>query len=135
MSPTLAPRSNALYCNAVPMGYRFDEDTAVTPLGGGRYRATLSGEWTIGGALHGGYLLATACQAALAGDAHPDLLAVAANYLRTPRPGAADAAVERTRTGRRVGYSRVLMSQDGEPLLDAVVTTGTLTSDPPQWTE
>src|SRR5437764_13941102 len=107
MSPTLAPRWNALYCNAVPMGYRFDEDTAVTPLGGGRYAARLDGDWAIGGALHGGYLLAVACQAALADDPHPDLLAVAANYLRGPKPGPAEAAVERTRTGRRLGYSRV----------------------------
>jgi hypothetical protein len=117
------------------MGYRFDEDTAVTPLGDGRYAALLSGDWAIGNALHGGYLLAVACQAALAGDAHPDLLAVAANYLRRPRPGPAEAVVERTRTGRRVGFSRVLVCQDGEPLLDAVVTAGTVPSGDPQWTE
>lgn len=117
------------------MGYRFDQDTAVTPLGDGRYGARLSADWAIGDALHGGYLLAVACQAALADDPHPDLLAVAANYLRAPRPGPAEAAVERTRTGRRVGFSRVLVTQEGGPLLDAVVTTGTVTSEDPQWTE
>ncbi len=117
------------------MGYRFDEDAAVTSLGGGRYGARLAGDWAIGNALHGGYLLAVACQAALADDAHPDLLAVAANYLRSPQPGPAEAVVERTRSGRRVGFSRVLMTQDGEPWLDAVVTTGTVTADDPQWTE
>jgi hypothetical protein len=117
------------------MGYRFDRDTAVTALGGGRYGAALSADWAIGGALHGGYLLAVACQAALADDAHPDLLAVAANYLRSPRPGPAEAVVERTRTGRRIGYARVLLTQSGEPVLDAVVTTGTVPDEAPQWTE
>jgi acyl-CoA thioesterase len=135
MSPKLARWCGGHYCNAVPVGYRFDQDTAVTPLGGGRYGMVLSGEWSIRGALHGGYLLATACQAALAGGPHPDLLAVAANYLRTPQPGPAEAAVQHTRAGRRVSYSRVLLSQGGEPVLDAVVTAGTLTAEAPQWTE
>jgi acyl-coenzyme A thioesterase PaaI-like protein len=117
------------------MGHRFDEDTAVTALADGRYAARLSGDWAIGGALHGGYLLAVACQAALADDPHPDLLAVSANYLRSPQPGPSEAVVERTRSGRRVGFSRVLMTQDGEPWLDAVVTSGTLTSDAPLWSE
>ncbi|HSV65179.1 MAG TPA: thioesterase family protein [Mycobacteriales bacterium] len=126
----------------VRMGYRFDQDTAVTavegspPDGRPRYGVTLDPEWGISPAtLHGGYLLAVACRAGLADDPHPDLLAAAASFLRTPSPGPAEATVERTRTGRRVGFSRVLLSQDGAPFLDATVTTGTLTCDDPEWAD
>jgi acyl-coenzyme A thioesterase PaaI-like protein len=117
------------------MGDAFDEATAVTALGEGRYDVTLDEQWHIGSALHGGYLLAVVARAAVADDPHPDLLAVSANFLRGPRPGPAQAVVERGRTGRRIGYVRVLLSQDGEACLDAVVTTGTLTDDEPVWTE
>jgi acyl-coenzyme A thioesterase PaaI-like protein len=117
------------------MGYRFDEDTAVSLVEPGRYAVELNGDWSIGNALHGGYVMSVACRAALADDPHPDLLAVAANFTRRAEPGPAQALVERTREGRRVGFSRVTLVQDGGVLLDAVVTSGTLTDDPPLWTE
>jgi acyl-coenzyme A thioesterase PaaI-like protein len=117
------------------MGYRFDEDTAVSLVAAGRYSVQLHRDWSIGNAMHGGYVLAVACRAALADDAHPDLVSVAANFLRRAEPGAAEAVVERTRTGRRMGFSRVQLVQDGTSVLDAIVTTGALNDDPPVWTE
>jgi hypothetical protein len=117
------------------MGYRFDDDTAVSLVEPGRYAVHLHSDWSIGDALHGGYLLSVACRAALADDPHPDLLSVAANFTRRADPGPAQALVERTREGRRVGFSRVTIVQGDGPVLDAVVTAGTLVDDPPLWTE
>lgn len=117
------------------MGYRFDDDTAVSLLAAGRYAVHLHGEWSIGNALHGGYLLSVACRAALADDPHPDLLSVTANFLRRAEPGPAEVLVEPTRSGRRVGFSRALVVQGGEPVLDALVTAGTLTAEPEVWTD
>jgi hypothetical protein len=117
------------------MGYRFDDDTSVSLVEAGRYEVDLHGDWSIGNALHGGYLLSVACRAALADDPHPDLVSVAANFTRRAEPGPAQALVERTREGRRLGFSRVTVVQDGGPVLDAIVTSGTLLDDPPLWTE
>lgn len=117
------------------MDYAFDAATAVTRVGDNGYHVTLDERWHIGGKLHGGYLLAIASRAALADDPHPDLLAVSANFVRTPKPGPAEAWIDRGRTGRRIGYVRVVLRQDDGHILDAVVTTGMLTTDEPVWSE
>ncbi|MCI0689491.1 MAG: thioesterase family protein [Sporichthyaceae bacterium] len=117
------------------MGYAFDAATALTKLDEDRFAAVLDEQWHIGGWLHGGYLLAVTGLAALAGDPHPDLLAVSANFLHTPKPGPAEVVIDRGRTGRRIGYVRAVLRQADQDILDAIITTGTLTSDEPVWSE
>jgi len=117
------------------MGYVFDDATAVSRVGENRFSAMLHEQWHIGGRLHGGYLLSVTSQAALAGDPHPDLLAISANFLHTPRPGPAQVLIERGRSGRRIGYVRAVLGQDDQHILDAIITTGTLTADEPAWSE
>jgi Acyl-CoA thioesterase N-terminal domain/Acyl-CoA thioesterase C-terminal domain len=117
------------------MGYRFDDDTAVSLVETGRYSVHLHKDWSIGNALHGGYVLSVAARAAMADDPHPDLLGVAANFTRRAEPGPAEARVERTREGRRVGFSRVSLVQDGSVVLDAVLTSGTLAAGEPAWSQ
>jgi hypothetical protein len=117
------------------MGYAFDAATAVTRVGEDRYDATLDQQWHVGGKLHGGYMLGVVGQATLADDPHPDLLAISANFLRTPTPGPAQMLIDRGRTGRRIGYVRVVLRQQDQHILDAVVTTGTLTAEQPVWSE
>ena len=85
----------------------------------------LDSSWSIGGKPHGGYLLATAVGPAL-GNGHPHPLAVSAHYVRSPDAGAAGLSVLRLRTGRSVTSSRVSLSQDGRPCLEALLTAGRL---------
>src|SRR5579862_3220730 len=96
------------------------EDTAVEPLGSGRYRAVLRPDWEIWGPM-GGYVAACALRAAGAESAHPLPAAFSCHYLGVGRFGAVDIAVETRRAGRAATALRVEMSQEGQPVLDAMV--------------
>lgn len=89
--------------------------------------------WSVGGKPHGGYLLRTAVELAL-DQAHPHPLAVSAHYVSSPDHGAADVAVERLRTGRRVASSRVRISQDDAVRAEVLVSAGELSAADPYWT-
>jgi hypothetical protein len=94
---------------------------------------TLDDRWSIGGKPHGGYLLREAVAPAMTDD-HPHPLAVSAHFLRSPSPGPATVEVEVLRTGRRVNQQRTRLLQEGQAVLEALVTSGTL--DPaaePHW--
>ena len=78
----------------------FDEDTAVTPLGGGAFRAELTSRWNVGDTPNGGYLLAIALRAAGEQLAHPHPFTSTVHDLRPARPGAVTIEVETVRAGR-----------------------------------
>jgi acyl-coenzyme A thioesterase PaaI-like protein len=105
--------------------YAFDEDSRVSvEVSGspGQYAATLTSRWDgMGGAVNGGYLLAT-CTRALALDMpFPDPIVVSGFYLR---PGAAGAATVRTslvRGGRTTAFGEAVLTQEGK---DVIRVTG-----------
>ena len=66
----------------------FASDTAVEPVGGGRYATAIRPGWDIGGNANGGYLLSLA----VAGDGR---------RRRTARPGDRHRPLPRTRRARR----------------------------------
>ena len=100
--------------------YEFDTDTAIEAVPGG-FHAELTDRWDIAGRPNGGYLLSLATRA-LAGAAagFPDPVSVTAHYLRPPRAGPVDIAVEEVRRGR--GHATVMASlrQDGREFLRAM---------------
>ncbi|GAA2721401.1 thioesterase family protein [Actinocorallia aurantiaca] len=110
----------------------FSEATAVTSLGEGRYRAGLDEafgfETRPGGpvVLNGGYLMAVLMRAAVAESSHAHPVSTAVNFLRPGLPGPAEVVVERRKDGRTASMLRASLVQNGEALLDALVTTGTL---------
>ena len=97
-----------------------DVDTAVQPAGAGRYRATLSADWEIWGPM-GGYVAACALRAAGAATGHPRPVAFSCHYLGVARFGPVDLVVETRRQGRTATSQRVEVSQEGRPILDAMV--------------
>jgi acyl-coenzyme A thioesterase PaaI-like protein len=113
----------------------FGEATAVDPLGGGRYRADLHEafgfETKPGGplVLNGGYLMAVLMRAAVAESSHAHPVSTSVSFLRPGVPGPAEVVVEPRREGRTASMARASLLQNGEPLLDALVTTGTLDPD------
>lgn len=111
---------------------RFEEATAVTRLGEGRYRADLDLGFGIGAgaatALNGGYLMAVLLRAVADSSPHPHPVVTSTSFLRVGRPGPAEVLVERRRTGRTASVSRATLVQDDAPIVDAQVTTGTLDS-------
>jgi acyl-CoA thioesterase-2 len=96
------------------------EDTAVEALGDGRYRATLSADWEIWGPM-GGYIAAFALRAAGAATEHPHPAAFSCHYLGVARFEPIDLTVSVRRQGRAASSHRVEISQEGRPILDAMV--------------
>jgi hypothetical protein len=113
----------------------FDAATAITRDGAGRYRAELDEQWSIGGKLNGGYLLAVAARAALAeaGDGHAHPLAATAAFAAAAPAGPALVTVEPLRIGRGTSVLRArISSPDGATAyLDALVTAGRIADGEP----
>ena len=95
-------------------------DTAVEDCGDGRYRATLSQDWEIWGPM-GGYVAAVALRAAGASVDHPRPAAFSCHYLGVARFEPVDIRVETRKSGRSASAQRVEISQEGRPILDAMV--------------
>lgn len=95
-------------------------DTAVEPLGGGRFRATPSTDWEIWGPM-GGYLASFALRAAGAESPHEQPAAFSCHYLGVARFEPIDIQVEERKGGRSALSQRVEITQEGRPILDAMV--------------
>lgn len=115
---------------------RFDDATAVQKAEEGRYLAELDGGFGITGALNGGYLIAVLLRAAVDASPHAHPVATSANFLRVAKPGPAEILLEQRKSGRTAASARLSMLQAGEPIIDMLVTTGTLdAAAEPIWTD
>ena len=97
-------------------------DTAVRDCGPGRYQATLSADWEIWGPM-GGYVAACARRAAGASSEQPRPAAFSCHYMGAARFGVVDVLVQTRKRGRTAGSQRIEVTQDGRPILDAMVWT------------
>lgn len=99
-------------------------DTAVRRTGDNRFVATVSPDWEIWGPM-GGYVASIALRAA--GEVSPQPLPVSfsCHYLSVAKWGDVDVTVIPRRDGRTASSHRVEISQDGKPVLDAIVWSGT----------
>ena len=112
----------------------FDDATAVTRRGDGRYDTQADPRFAMvvvpGGsappAVNGGVLMATVLRAVLDASPNPYPVATSANFLRVPRLGPAEVEVTWLKTGRTASIARAGLLQDGLPVVDMTVTTGTL---------
>ncbi|WP_141581875.1 thioesterase family protein [Actinomadura sp. WMMA1423] len=104
----------------------FGESTAVKPVGEGRYEAVLDEGYGIAQALNGGYLMAVLARAAVDSSPHEHPVSTAANFHRVAKPGPAELVVDSRKVGRTAASSFVTLVQDGRPVVDALITTGTL---------
>jgi len=95
-------------------------DTAVEPLGHGRYRGTLSKEWEIWGPM-GGYVAAMAFRAAGEESAFRRPASFACHYLSVASFETVDLAVTPLRTTRVAASYRVEMTQGDRRILEATV--------------
>jgi hypothetical protein len=111
----------------------FDEATAVTRRGDGRYAALPDARFAIvapgGGtppAVNGGALLATVLRAVLSESPHPHPVATSAHFLRVPQFAPAEVRVDWLKQGGTAATARAALVQDGKVILDTTVTTGTV---------
>src|SRR2546426_1987928 len=98
-----------------------DLDTRVSGAEG-RYRAVISSDWEVWGP-NGGYVAAIALRAAGADARIPRPVAFAGHYLSVARFAPVDLAVAVAHRGRRSESLRVSMTQEGKPVLEAIVRT------------
>lgn len=111
----------------------FDEATAVTRTGPGRYTAHPDQRFALvapGNAtppvINGGVMLATVLRAVLDCSPLPHPVATSAHYLRVARLAPAEIHVTWLKTGRTAATARATLVQDDEPVLETTVTTGTV---------
>ncbi len=115
----------------------FDEATAVTRRGEGTYDARPDPRFAMvapGGtappAVNGGVLIATVLRAVLDSSAHPHPVATSATFLRVARLEPAEVQVTWLKHGKTASTAHATLVQEGEPVLDVTVTTGTVPAGP-----
>ncbi|MGO8957988.1 MAG: thioesterase family protein [Streptosporangiaceae bacterium] len=121
----------------------FDEATAIRRRGEGLYDAepdvrfalvppAADGQSSSAAppAVNGGALLATVLRAVLDCSAHPHPVATSAHFLRVPQLAPAQIEVAWLKLGKTASTARATLVQDGKPILDTTVTTGTVPSGP-----
>lgn len=96
------------------------DDTAVQLIDDGVYEATPSADWEIWGPM-GGYIASFALRAAGAETPHPRPTSFSCHYLGVARFEPIQIRVETRKTGRSATSQRVDVTQDGRPILDAMV--------------
>jgi acyl-CoA thioesterase len=99
-------------------GTRFDTDTAVTPLGDGRFAADIDREWWVGRGPHGGYVAAIVMRALTAalGDPERAPRSLTIHFTAPPREGPAEIEARVERSGRSLSTLSARMTQ-GERLV------------------
>lgn len=108
------------------MSFEFDEDTAITPAGGGAYTAEISPRWNVADKPNGGYLMALALRGAAAELPLPHPFTSTAHYLRAAQPGPALLDVEVVRAGRTHATAEVRVIQNDAEVVRVLTTFGDL---------
>lgn len=105
---------------------RFATDTAVHPVGDGRYTATIDPGWWIERGPNGGYLAAIVLRAVLA-EAADDARrprSMTLHYLRPPTEGPCEVEVVVERAGRGLSTLSARLRQEGRDCVLALVALG-----------
>jgi hypothetical protein len=97
----------------------FATDTAVQPVGPGRYQARLDERWSSLVGIHGGYSAAIVARAIEAEVDDPDraLRTIAVQFASAPGPGPAEVEVHVERAGRSITTTSARLLQEGRVLL------------------
>jgi len=99
----------------------FAADTAIEPVGDGRFTALLHERWSSLVGIHGGYSAAIVARAveATVDDADRALRTIAVQFASSPRPGPAEVEVTVERAGRSVTTTSARLLQAGKVRLVA----------------
>jgi acyl-CoA thioesterase II len=100
-----------------------ERDTRVTRAGeSGAYTAAVSPDWQIWGP-NGGYMATIALRAGMAEAKIQNPASIYVQFLRAARTDVLDVRVAVVQSGRRAEAIRVSMTQDGKPVLEALLRT------------
>lgn len=112
----------------------FDRDTALEPLGAGRWRASVSEHWFVKDGPNGGLLAALAARAMseTAGAGRPPR-SLTLHYLRPPVAGEITVSAEVEYDGRSTSFQRIQIEQDGESVAVALGCCAAWREGQPEW--
>ncbi|MCV7355093.1 thioesterase family protein [Mycolicibacterium fluoranthenivorans] len=115
----------------------FTDLLALEVLGEGHFGATVDPIWTIGPKVHGGCMMAVCAAAArrAIGAVALQPIAVSANYLHAPDPGAVTLTTTVRKRGRQVCVVDVELRQRDRTAVSATVTLGLLDVSAPRHQE
>lgn len=109
----------------------FASATAVERQSETAFTAELGEDWSVAGAVNGGYLLSVAAQALRANSPNAtDPLVLSAHYLGPSQGGSADITTRMIREGRSIATLAVDLAQNGAPKITALATMGNLADLP-----
>lgn len=96
--------------------FDFDRETAVRPLGDGRYESRLDRAWWVHRGPNGGYLAAIVLRALTeaVGDAERSPRSLTVHYVAPPADGALEVATTIERAGRSLTSCSARLTQDGK---------------------
>jgi acyl-CoA thioesterase len=105
----------------------FDRDTAVAPLGDGRYATTIAPDWSTPRGPNGGYVAALLLRALTAEVDDPARAprSLTCHYLRPPAIGEAEVHVTVERAGRSLTTLTARLVQDDRPVTLAIAAFAT----------
>jgi acyl-coenzyme A thioesterase PaaI-like protein len=115
----------------------FDEATAVRRIADGSYEMRpdprfAPGPPSAGGQapVNGGVLIAAMLRAVLDTSPHPHPVVTNAHFLRVPRAVPAQVTVAWLKHGKTTAVARAALIQDGQPMIEAMIATGSLDDTP-----
>ena len=109
--------------------YEFDADVRPSPVADSRWSVDIAPRWNVGGAPNGGYLLSLL--AATIGEAlpHPHPFTITAHFMRRPRNGEGEIAVDLLPAGRSHSSAEARLYQDGSEMVRALAVFGDLAAE------
>jgi acyl-CoA thioesterase len=109
-----------------PATTAFDRDTAVEPLGDGRFRATMVRDWFAPRGPNGGYVAAVLVRALeqVVDDPRRAPRSLTCHYLRPPAEGPCEIVVAVEREGRSLTSLSARLEQYGRPMVLALAAFG-----------
>lgn len=108
---------------------QFDTETAVEPVGEGRWATRLSAGWNIADNSNGGYALTSVLRAMRSLVPHPDPISVTTHFLRPARGDTdGDVRAEVVRSGRTVSTLRGSLWQEGKQRLEVLAAFSDLST-------
>jgi acyl-CoA thioesterase len=110
----------------------FDADTALEPVGPGRWRAELHERWSVARGPNGGFVGALVARAAEAAAERP-LRSLTTQFLEAPDPGPVDVITTLEREGGSTSSVSVRIERDGRPTALALATLGAWREGAAEW--
>ncbi len=100
----------------------FDSDISIAPMASGRFRTTISGNWSVNGTPNGGYLLAILARAMLQHSDKQSTPILTANYISRTTPGEGELAVETLSRSKQFNRLQAALIQEGTERIRAFGT-------------